>query len=446
MVSINYAFKEIISKIVYYGPGLSGKTTNLQHVFKKVPQDTRGELISLATDADRTLYFDFLPVNVGNIRGFQVKFQLYTVPGQVYYNATRKLVLRGVDGLVFVADSQLDKMDDNIESLKNLEENLAEYGYKLEEMPLIIQYNKRDLPNIAPVEQLQEQLNPRNVPYFEAVATDGRGVFATLKAISKIVIEQAQKTNSNKSDSKTALVSAIESSRAKPKQEAVPALTGTPRQQTDAASEIDTKTAAQSRSEEPEPSLAENKVQELDQSKPTVEAVKSAYGELADEAADARIGAGSEIKYDKHEPEGPPKEPAIMRESETKINVVVSDTPDDVADERADEPREDIEETTEHAVLMDDTDDVANVSSSNRRHPDVLDADKLDILKTSQAEPEDEDDNIRDESDESLINDETVVADPKQTGHAFTKPQMAESKKVKGKNKTGLFGWLRKNK
>src|SRR5512147_990402 len=164
MVSINYAFKEIISKIVYYGPGLSGKTTNLQYVFKKVPSETRGELISLATDADRTLYFDFLPVNVGTIQGFATKFQLYTVPGQVYYNATRKLVLRGVDGLVFVADSQPDKMDENIESLTNLEENLLEYGYNAADLPMVIQFNKRDLPGVMSVEHLNARLNPRKIP------------------------------------------------------------------------------------------------------------------------------------------------------------------------------------------------------------------------------------------------------------------------------------------
>jgi signal recognition particle receptor subunit beta len=191
MVSINYAIKEISCKIVFYGPGLSGKTTNLQYVHRKVPPNTKGELISLATDADRTLYFDFLPMNLGAIHGFTTKFQLYTVPGQVYYNATRKLVLRGVDGLVFVADSQKAKMSENIESLENLKENLSEYSYKLEEIPLLFQYNKRDLPNISSIEELELALNPGGVSYFEAVATQGIGVFDTLKCISKMVLEKA---------------------------------------------------------------------------------------------------------------------------------------------------------------------------------------------------------------------------------------------------------------
>lgn len=192
MVSINYATREVSCKIVYYGPGLSGKTTNLQYVHMKVPSNTKGKLISLATDADRTLYFDFLPINIGTINGFAAKFQLYTVPGQVYYNATRKLVLRGVDGLVFVADSQPDKMDENIESLSNLKENLAEYGYRIEEIPIVIQYNKQDLPNVLDAEALRPMLNPRGWPEFAASATEGFGVFDTLKCILKLVLEKAK--------------------------------------------------------------------------------------------------------------------------------------------------------------------------------------------------------------------------------------------------------------
>jgi signal recognition particle receptor subunit beta len=189
MVSINYAFKEIWCKIVYYGPGLSGKTTNLQYAHQKIPSPSRGELISLATDQDRTLYFDFLPVDIGNIHGFSIKFQLYTVPGQVYYNATRKLVLRGVDGLVFVADSQRSKMDENIESYQNLLENVREYGYDPEKLPLVFQYNKRDLSDISSVDELESILNPQGLPHFEAVATEGVGVFDTLKCISKLVLD-----------------------------------------------------------------------------------------------------------------------------------------------------------------------------------------------------------------------------------------------------------------
>jgi len=192
MVSINYATREVSCKIVFYGPGLSGKTTNLQYVHQKVPSNTKGKLISLATDADRTLYFDFLPINIGTINGFASKFQLYTVPGQVYYNATRKLVLRGVDGLVFVADSQPDKMDENIESLNNLKENLAEYGYKINELPIVIQYNKQDLPNVLSPDEMRQTLNPHGWPEFKASATEGFGVFDTLKCILKLVLEKAK--------------------------------------------------------------------------------------------------------------------------------------------------------------------------------------------------------------------------------------------------------------
>ncbi len=192
MVSINYASREINCKIVYYGPGLSGKTTNLQFVHGKVPSKSRGDLISLATEADRTLYFDFLPVDVGQIAGFNTKFQLYTVPGQVFYDATRRLVLRGVDGLVFVADSQPEKMDENIESLSNMFDNLKTCGIDAESIPLVFQWNKRDLPDVLPVAELEGQLNPKGMPSFEGVATTGIGVFDTLKMITKLVLENAK--------------------------------------------------------------------------------------------------------------------------------------------------------------------------------------------------------------------------------------------------------------
>lgn len=193
MVTINYAFREISCKIVYYGPGLSGKTTNLQYVHDRVPSKSRGDLISLATETDRTLYFDFLPIHVGDIAGFSTKFQLYTVPGQVFYNATRKLVLRGVDGIVFVADSQTAKMDENIESLSNMYENLRENGIDRNEIPIVMQYNKRDLPEVASIEELEKTLNSDGLPYVEASAVSGNGVFDTLKRITKLVLEQTKK-------------------------------------------------------------------------------------------------------------------------------------------------------------------------------------------------------------------------------------------------------------
>jgi mutual gliding-motility protein MglA len=189
MSMINYALREINCKIVYYGPGLCGKTTNLEYVYDKVAPTTRGKLISLATESERTLFFDFLPVDLGSIRGFKTRFHLYTVPGQVYYNASRKLILKGVDGVVFVGDSQVERLDANIESMHNLYENLTQYGLDLQELPFIIQYNKRDLPNTASIEELEANLNPTRVPYFEAVATRGIGVFDTLKAVSKQVIK-----------------------------------------------------------------------------------------------------------------------------------------------------------------------------------------------------------------------------------------------------------------
>ena len=222
MSVINYASREINCKIVYYGPGLGGKTTNLEHVYARVAPDTRGKLISLATENERTLFFDFLPVDLGTIRGFKTRFHLYTVPGQVYYNASRKLILKGVDGVVFVADSQVERQEANIEAMQNLYDNMAEYGYDITRMPFVIQYNKRDLPNAAPIDELDSFLNPgfevvdparqrlmadpgnpsrllveqlptgewvERVPSVEAVAVAGDGVFDTLKAVSKLVLK-----------------------------------------------------------------------------------------------------------------------------------------------------------------------------------------------------------------------------------------------------------------
>ncbi len=189
MSMINYASREINCKLVYYGPGLGGKTTNLEYVYNKVQPETRGKLISLATETERTLFFDFLPVDLGSIRGFKTRFHLYTVPGQVYYNASRRLILKGVDGVVFVGDSQAERMDANLVSMQNLFENLSDYGYDPARLPIVIQYNKRDLPDVVPVEQLRAQLNPMGWQDFEAVAVDGKGVFDTLRAAGKLVLK-----------------------------------------------------------------------------------------------------------------------------------------------------------------------------------------------------------------------------------------------------------------
>jgi signal recognition particle receptor subunit beta len=221
MSMINYASREINCKLVYYGPGLGGKTTNLEHIYGKVAPNTRGKMISLATETERTLFFDFLPVDLGTIRGFKTRFHLYTVPGQVYYNASRKLILKGVDGIVFVADSQVERMEANVESMQNLYDNMSEYGYDLTKIPFVVQYNKRDLPNAAPIKDLESALNPGwpiddpaqqkvvpdpnhpgenlvektgdgwigRAPYHEAVAIQGDGVFETLRAVSKLVLK-----------------------------------------------------------------------------------------------------------------------------------------------------------------------------------------------------------------------------------------------------------------
>lgn len=194
MSFINYSSREINCKIVYYGPGLCGKTTNLQYIYAKTNPEAKGKMISLETETERTLFFDFLPLSLGEIRGFKTRFHLYTVPGQVFYDASRKLILKGVDGVVFVADSQVERMEANVESLENLRDNLREHGYDLDKLPYVVQYNKRDLPNAADAGFMRELLNPTGVPDFEAVATTGTGVFDTLKAVAKQVLIELKRS------------------------------------------------------------------------------------------------------------------------------------------------------------------------------------------------------------------------------------------------------------
>ena len=193
MVQINFAQKQVNAKIVYYGPGMSGKTTNLEVIHQRAPEANRGDLTSISTDGDRTLFFDFMPLDLGMVAGMRTCFQVYTVPGQVYYSSTRKLVLQGVDGVIFIADSSPNMMEENLESMRDLEANLAEYGRSADEIPLVIQYNKRDVPGALPIEVLEEKLNVRGVPAFEGIANTGQGVFPTLKAVAAAVLDSLHK-------------------------------------------------------------------------------------------------------------------------------------------------------------------------------------------------------------------------------------------------------------
>jgi signal recognition particle receptor subunit beta len=195
MTFINYASREINCKIVYYGPGLCGKTTNLQYIYDKTNPNAKGKLISLATETDRTLFFDFLPLELGTVRGFRTRFHLYTVPGQVFYDASRKLILKGVDGVIFVADSQVERMDANVESVENLQTNLKSQGYDINTIPFVLQLNKRDLPNVSPVDEMKRLLMRRDEPVFEAVAAKGPGVFETLKGVAKLVLQELTKSS-----------------------------------------------------------------------------------------------------------------------------------------------------------------------------------------------------------------------------------------------------------
>jgi signal recognition particle receptor subunit beta len=198
MSFINYLSREINCKIVYYGPGLCGKTANLQYIYNKTNPEARGKMISLATETERTLFFDFLPLALGEIRGFKTRFHLYTVPGQVFYDASRKLILKGVDGVVFVVDSQLARLEANLESFDNLRSNLVEQGYSLEKVPYVIQYNKRDMPQIIPINELRRMINTDSVPDFEAIAPHGEGVFETLKAVAKLVLTELKRGSTQK--------------------------------------------------------------------------------------------------------------------------------------------------------------------------------------------------------------------------------------------------------
>jgi len=191
---INYVAREINCKIVYYGPGLGGKTTNLQYVYQVTSPENKGKMISLATETERTLFFDFLPIDLGQIRGFRTRFHLYTVPGQVFYDSSRKLILKGVDGVVFVADSQEERMDANLESVSNLSQNLKEQGFDLGKIPYVLQLNKRDLPNAVPAEDLRQQLLVKGEPVIEAVATQGVGVIPALKAVARQILVELRKT------------------------------------------------------------------------------------------------------------------------------------------------------------------------------------------------------------------------------------------------------------
>ncbi len=223
MVQINFATREVSCKVVYYGPGLCGKTTNLQQVHDKAPSGSRGSLTSIATEGDRTLFFDFMPLELGTVAGMKTKFQLYTVPGQVYYNATRKIVLEGVDGIVFVADSSAERMEANKDSWENLKENLKEYGLHIDHVPLVLQFNKRDLPDAVPTEKMDAELNGLDVPTFEAVAITGKGVMPTLRKLSGLVLDKLNKQSPRRGTRRATAVQAQRQSAVAPAAEPVKA-------------------------------------------------------------------------------------------------------------------------------------------------------------------------------------------------------------------------------
>ena len=275
MVQINFALKEVNCKVVFYGPGMSGKTTNLEIVHQKAPEEHKGELTSISTDGDRTLFFDFMPLDLGKIAGMQTKFQLYTVPGQVYYNSTRKLVLQGVDGVIFIADSNPDKMAENIESYENLIENLTEYGKDVRELPHVIQYNKRDWPNALSVEEMDRQLNKFGVPTFEAVANTGEGVFPTLKTLAGMVLQSINKSEKSGSSGRAPAARPAAAAAAQPRAAAATA-TQQAQARRPAAAPANRKPAAARR---PAPGAGKRPANARPQARPAPQPAKSGSGE-----------------------------------------------------------------------------------------------------------------------------------------------------------------------
>ena len=418
MVAINYANREVSCKIVYYGPGLSGKTTNLQYIHGKVPGTTRGDLISLATDADRTLYFDFLPINIGDINGFTTRFQLYTVPGQVFYNATRKLVLRGVDGLIFVADSQREKADENIESFNNLRENLEEYGYDIATLPIILQYNKRDLPDIMSIEELNQLMNTNNWPVFESVAHKGKGVFDTLKLIIKMILDKAKKSDTARKieDSKTgsAPVTAAEPVSAS---EPAPELVQAAQQ---AAPPEEAKPAVQPK---PAPKPIEvPKPRETAPAEPHRIAASVGGGGSATAVAEPQVRTSTAVEEETEE--------GVIRGFET--NTEFNQKTDNGFEENALGETEEAKSAVRTATLPQDA-GPAGTAEQNSAH---------DIENNFNRQPADDQQssafNAEESGDESEDDGDDPFALPSQ------KPQMAAPMKVKQKKRKGffLFRWL----
>jgi hypothetical protein len=255
MVQINFADKQVNAKIVYYGPGMSGKTTNLEVIHQRAPEANRGDLTSISTDGDRTLFFDFMPLDLGMVAGMRTCFQVYTVPGQVYYSSTRKLVLQGVDGVIFIADSSPNMMEENLESMRDLEANLAEYGRAAGELPMVIQYNKRDVPGALSIAELEEQLNTRGVPAFEAIANTGQGVFPTLKAVAAAVLDSLHHQSGSSQEQPAAAAVAQSDPVAKPEPVATCEPAPAPKPTLELTSQP-TAVAPPARAPEPEPSVS----------------------------------------------------------------------------------------------------------------------------------------------------------------------------------------------